>query len=255
MNIEEVKERLKKFQDDKFIFEPIEHKYTYTNKPLISCTTFIERFKKPFDKKYWSQKKAKDNGVSVESIVEKWDKKRDRACDLGTMVHDNIEHFYENNKFKKLSDKEANDRIKEFQKLYDKELYKFQHIASEVMMFHNEWGIAGTFDQLFYKDGEIIIADWKTNEKFTTNKDYAFEYLKYPFNRYKKNSLTIYSIQISIYRLMLEHVGINTSYGFIVHIPPKGECQIYKLLDFRDILKKYFKDEMSEKIILENKKW
>jgi thymidylate synthase (FAD) len=49
-----------KYYDDK-------HKYFIGNKELISTTTFIGKFKKPFNKDFWATKKAIEKGVAKES--------------------------------------------------------------------------------------------------------------------------------------------------------------------------------------------
>jgi ATP-dependent exoDNAse (exonuclease V) beta subunit len=253
--IEEILNKLKYFNDDNFKFDPEPHIYTYKNDEYISCTTFLKQFTEEFDSKYWSQKKASERGIKVEEIIAEWDQTRDRACELGTTVHDWIEHFYMINKTELTADNEANSRIEKFNKIYESRLSKLTPIASEVRMFSKKWKLAGTFDQLYYYDGDIIIGDWKTNKKLTTDKDYAFNKLKYPFQSLKNNDINKYSIQISIYRLMLEEVGINVSYGFICHIPPgEKEATIYKLKDFRSILKKYLNRELITEV-KETKLW
>lgn len=239
--INEIKEKIKVFDDDNFIFEEEAHKYTYEGKELISVTTFLENFITPFDEEYWSKKKADDRGVDQQVVLNEWAVTRDYACDLGTEVHEYIEFFYADD-IKVYENEEVNDRIKKFHTIYDSRLNVLEPVVSELRMFDIEWGLAGTFDQLYTYNGNIIMADWKTNKKIKTDKDYCFGWLKYPFNRYKENEFNKYSIQISLYRLMLKRMtGINIDYGFVCHIPEKGDAKIYKLKDFTKELELYFK--------------
>lgn len=251
LNIANIKEKLAKFQDENFVFDPVEHIYRYKGNVMYGCTSFLQRFIKPFDSEYWAQKKADDAGITKEEILAQWDAKRDRSCDLGHMVHEYIENFYIHNETKLTEDSEANERIEKFHTIYDERLKPLIPLASEVKVFSKKWNIAGTIDQLYYYEGNLIIGDWKTNKKIKTDKDFCFGYLLPPFNRCKDNELNKYSLQISIYRLILEEMGIDTHYGFICHIPDKGDSKIYKLKDFRAELRYYFDNQFIEETVNE----
>jgi len=267
IEIKNILKKLEKFNDDNFSFDPEPHIYKYKNEEFIGCTTYLKNFKYTFDVEAKSAAYAKKHGLLQEDVKKLWDDKRIAGCDLGTIVHDWIENFYKDRDKYLVNGKielkkehytdvdEANSRIDKFVKIYNEHLYKFIPIASEVRMFHKKWKISGTFDQLYYYNGQIIIADWKTNIKFNDDSAFAFNMLKYPFQSYKENELNIYSIQISIYRLMLESVGIKCAYGFICHIPGKGEAQIYKLKDFRPVLKKYLNGRRINDNVVEKKLW
>lgn len=243
--IDEIKEKIKVFQTDKFKFDPEPHIYTFENKKLISATTYLQRFTKSFDEDYWSKKKAEENGVTQEEILNEWKEKRDRSCDLGTMVHEHIENFYMNVDLPNIDDEEALERINKFYAIYEERLKNLEPIYSELKIFEPEWGIAGTIDQLFYYEGSVILGDWKTNKKIKTDKDYCFGWLKYPFNNYKENEINKYSLQVSLYRLILKkYADIDVDYSFICHIPPKGEPKIYKLKDFTKELKQVLDSEI-----------
>lgn len=252
-SIEEIKEKIKIFDDPDFIFEPVEHVYTYKGKIIHGATTYLQRFTKPFEEDYWSKKKADDRGITQEEVLNEWAEKRDRSCDLGTMVHEYIEDFYEKDRTELTEDNEANERIEKFHKIFKERLEVLIPIVSELRVFDPDWGIAGTLDQLYYYKGSVIIGDWKTNKKIKTDKDYCFGWLKAPFSQHKENELNKYSLQISLYSLILEKVaGIKIDYGFICHIPGKGESKIYKLKDFRKELKQYL-DNCTEEEINEEK--
>lgn len=251
--IKEVKEKLEIFNDKNFIFEPIEHVYTYNDNKYISVTTFLNNFVNEFDEDFWSKKKAKDRGVEQEVILNEWAITRDRGCDLGTMVHEYIEDFYVSDT-KAYDDDEVNERIVKFHEIFDKRLNVLTPIFSELRIFDHEWKIAGTLDQLYTYKNMLIIGDWKTNKKIKTDKDYCFGWLKYPFNKYKDNELNKYSIQISLYALILKRMAnIDIDYSFICHIPAKGEAKIYKLKDFSKELEMYFNSLKTKTKKIENK--
>lgn len=244
--IEEIREKLKYFDDSKFVFDEPSHTYRYDGELISGCTSFLERFIKPFDSDFWSKKKADQEGITQEEMLAQWDAKRDRSCDLGHAVHEYIEHFYEKNSTALTEDEEANERITKFHAIYESRLKPLHNIGSEIRVFSRKWKLAGTLDQLYYYKGAIIMGDWKTNKKIKTDKDFCFGKMLSPFQNLKDNELNKYSLQISLYRLMLEEAGIVCDYGFICHIPSKGDAKIYKLKDFRAELRTYLNHQFLE---------
>lgn len=236
---ESIQEKLKYYDDPLFKFDEPSHIYTYDGKVIHGVTTFLERFIKPFDSDYWSKKKADEEGIEQSEMLARWDAKRDRSCELGHNVHDYIEKFYEQGSTELTSDPEANERIEKFKTIYENKLSQLESIGSEIRVLSKVWGLAGTIDKLYLWENSVIVGDWKTNQKIKTDKDFAFGKLLYPFEKYKENELNKYSLQISLYQLLLEEAGIYSDYGFICHIPDKGEAKIYKLKDFRAELRTY----------------
>jgi hypothetical protein len=93
--IEDVLNKLEKFNDPKFKFEEKYHRYTYDGKVYNSVTRFIQNFHKPFEEEYWSNKKAEEAGVPQEWILKQWKEKNDRANYLGSETHNWIENYYQ----------------------------------------------------------------------------------------------------------------------------------------------------------------
>lgn len=238
--VESIKEKLKVYNDKDFKFDPEQHVYTYNGNVMRGTTGFLHNFVKPFDSDYWSKKKAEQAGITQEEMLAQWDAKRDRSCDLGHMVHDYIEHFYENNSTKLTEDEEANLRIAKFHTIYENKLKNLISVGSEIKVFSKKWNLAGTIDKIYLYENSIILGDWKTNKEIKTDKSFCFNKLLTPFNKYKDNELNKYSLQLSIYALLLEEAGIYVDYCFICHIPEKGDSEIYKLKDFRAELRAYF---------------
>ncbi len=95
-------------------------------------------------------------------------------------------------------------------------------------------------DSLFLYKGKIYILDWKTNKQFT-NDDHPkgrYEKLLEPFDQYWANHHNEYSIQLSLYALILEEWGFEVGGAYLVHIGPGDEeSQLYKIIDMRNELK------------------
>ena len=236
---------LKKFEcfnDDEFKFDPKYHKYTYYGDKFISVTTFIQQFHKPFETEFWSKKKAEQAGVPQEWILKEWKHKNDYANDIGTQTHNWIEDYY-NQIWKPLpSNEDVIHRINKFNKVYAKKLHKLEPLKFEVRVFSKRWKIAGMIDSLFLYKGKIYILDWKTNKQFTDdNHDKGkYEKLLEPFEDYWKNHLNEYSIQLSMYALILEEWGFEVGGAYLVHIGPGDEeAELYKVVDMREKLRSF----------------
>ena len=61
---------------------------------MTSVTTLVEDCFPKFDKNYWAARKALQEGVDPDMILDRWDREAQHARDLGTMMHDKIEHYY-----------------------------------------------------------------------------------------------------------------------------------------------------------------
>jgi ATP-dependent exoDNAse (exonuclease V) beta subunit len=235
-------DRLECFEDSEFIFNAKYHKYTYKDEQFISVTKFIQQFHKPFETDFWSKKKAEEAGVPQDWILNEWKKKNDYANDIGTQTHNWIEDYF-NGIWKPLPDNlDVINRINKFNIIFAKHLHKLQPLKFEVRVFSKKWKIAGMIDSLFIYNGKIFILDWKTNKVFTTDEHPKGKYEKLlePFEEDWKNHLSEYSIQLSLYALILEEWGFEIGGAYLVHIGPDDEeAKLYKVKDMRDKLRNY----------------
>jgi len=254
--------KLDYFKDQNFRFDPISHSYTYINpdtgKPIQifeSVSSFISQFKKPFDADRIAGYVAKSRGTTKEEVLAEWKATAKEGTDLGTFVHEWIEDYYNDKEpdhpillETKLSDldpmgtweERTFDRVSKFKMLYEDRLHKLDAKHQELRIFSRKWGIAGTLDALFELDDKFYVGDWKTNKKFTDDdhKEGRRQKMLYPFEDLWDNNLNGYSIQISMYRLMLEEAGFETAGGFLCWIGP-DDPKLYKTLDLRDRLREF----------------
>lgn len=247
--IELLRNQLDCFEDIKFEFDPVAHRYTYEGEPFISVTRFIQQFHKPFEQDYWSKKKAEQAGVPQDWILAEWKKLNDYANEVGTDTHQWIEDYF-NKIWKPLpSNPDVIHRINKFNKIYCKQLHKLEPLKFEVRVFSKKWKIAGMIDSLFVYRGKIYILDWKTNKDFTDDNHPkgTYEKLLAPFQDHFKNHLNEYSIQLSLYSLILEEWGFQVGGAYIVHIGPGDEdAELYKVVDMRDNLKLFLNGSIQE---------
>ncbi len=235
-------QKLDCFLDEEFKFDAKYHKYTYNGDQFISVTKFIQKFHKPFESDFWSKKKAEERGVDQDVILKEWQKLNDYANDLGTDTHQWIEDYY-NGLWKPLpSNLDLIHRINKFNKIFAKHLHKLEPVKFEVRVFSKKWKIAGMIDSLFLYKGKIFILDWKTNKQFTHDEHQkgTYEKLLEPFDVFWKNHHNEYSIQLSLYALILEEWGFEIGGAYLVHIGPgEEEAELFKVKDMRKQLIEY----------------
>jgi ATP-dependent exoDNAse (exonuclease V) beta subunit len=182
---------------------------------------------------------AKRRGVSYTLVLNEWKAISDTALDLGTKTHKWIEDYYNGDNPAYPDDPILLDRVNKFEEIYREKLYRFTPVKQEFRVFSRKWGIAGTMDELFKLNSNYYVGDWKTNKKFTTDdhSEGRKQKLLYPFEDLWDNSLNGYSIQLSLYRLILqEEAGFETAGAFLVWIGPNSKPELHKIVDLRDRL-------------------
>lgn len=248
--------KLQYFLDPNFRFDELSHTYTYVNsitgepvQKFSSVTGFISTFKEKFESEKVAARVAKKRGVSTKSILNEWKEISDTALSLGTNVHKWIEDYYNGTNPPDPQHPEELLRVNRFKTLYSEKLYKFTPICQEFRLFSRKWGLAGTMDALFKLGNDYYVGDWKTNKKFTTDSDCKGPFAKkllWPFDDLWENSLNSYSIQLSLYRLIMqEEAGFETKGAFLVWIGPKEKPMMYKTVDLRERLYKYLQKNKS----------
>jgi hypothetical protein len=215
------------------------HRYYYNGKQLESVSNITHLFTPKFDaavksqemyEKYYNDPTSKYYQMTQQQILEQWTVIKDTACDNGTNVHEFGEScFY----FMTYQDDKIlpnfKDRLNgdEFNSINEKEdaVVKFWNdlpqcfvpIASENQVCREDLGYSGTFDLLFYYDAELdnktpdksgfVIFDYKTNKDLYKN--FRGERMLYPFNELLNCSFNVYQLQLSLYQLALEPIGVK----------------------------------------------
>jgi len=135
------------------VFTEEGHTYTLNGKPLTSVTTFISKFKKPFQKEFWADKTANKEGVTRQEILDKWDSISLRACNKGSKFHAYAENYI-NNKILPNTiydfdiDMIAYDTIEShFLKFYEESKDNLVPVSSELCVGSEELGLCGMVDQ------------------------------------------------------------------------------------------------------------
>lgn len=224
---------------DAIKFDPEYHTYHLNGRRLANVTGLIGRLKKPFDAEYWANKKAQERGVTADVIRAEWDEARRVSLEKGTRLHKHIELA--------LKDERPDDpflalngRIPEmdaFDRMWS-DLEPMVHVrATEWVIGDAELGIAGTADAVLFNRGlnTFHVWDWKTGKKFETAN--RFQRLKPPFDDLDECELNVYSLQASLYRLMLErNTELVMSDCYVAYFGPDGRYMVHRALDLRERL-------------------
>jgi ATP-dependent DNA helicase PIF1 len=206
------------------------HVYILDNssKDMVSCTTFNGRFFKPFIKtdaianiiksdKYLNDPEYKYYQKSTEVIEAEWD----FSNKAGTQLHNEIENFL--NKVAVSNDSKEYGFFQSFLKDHK----DYTPFRTEWIIFAETLRIAGSIDAVF-KDphGNYVIFDWKRS--VVTYSD--FENAKYPLEHFKDNTFVKYSLQLNMYRHILEtFYGIKIKSMFIIELHPDNNS--YKKIE------------------------
>lgn len=177
-------------------FNEEKHEYSINGKILTSVTQFLDNYFKPFDEDKWSKKVAIKCKTTQKEILKQWERKRNRACEYGTYVHEQIENY--------LNNKSYNKSLKEIEQAKNILRIFCGDITSELRVFSEELGIAGTIDCVIEKDNNIYILDWKTGfNKIKKENKYGVKALD-PISHLADCNYVRYSLQLGLYKYILE---------------------------------------------------
>jgi ATP-dependent exoDNAse (exonuclease V) beta subunit len=137
-----------------------DHKYKIGKEEYISVTTFVKQFFQEFDDKAIAKKlsqipKFKKEKKGYRYWLKKWKFSREQ----GTVVHKEIEAYLN----KGIQPKHP--KAISATKFLNQEKIFLKDAVSELLVYSNEYKIAGTVDLVYTKDKKIYILDWKTNEE------------------------------------------------------------------------------------------
>lgn len=220
----------------------------------ISSTTLIHTLFPKFDADLIIGKMMKSKnwrrssyfGMTPDQIKESWDKNRDSAAEQGTLMHENIEKYYNG------VDHETNSKEFDLFQKYCNDHKSLEPFRTEWEIFDEDALIAGSVDMI-YKDpknpGSIIIADWKRSKEIKME------------NRWQKGTDELtrniddcnfnhYSLQLALYKNILEKkYNQKVSETFLVILHP-NQKEYIKLVtrDMDSVIQKIINRRMGMKV-------
>ena len=254
---------LAEFEDLEFYEEG--HKYILHGREIEKSVSGIghEFIREPFDEALQAARYAQRHGNTPEYWIERWRCNSFRATTLGTKTH----AYGESLGYLKAGHPEMicpeirsqyNAAYNYLAPIHPKEEAVEKFIESLPPSYHlvlNEAKvysgknpdagqnlktlICGTFDMLYYYDGEgcpekagFVVLDYKTNASLESeyNRKYRKTLLP-PFDDMIEEDLSLYTIQLSLYSLMLEDIGVPVLCRKIVWLTGEGDCRVIPVPD------------------------
>ena len=214
-------------RDAQLLFDAADHSYRLVNdgNPLHSVTNLVSSFFPAFDVNAWATKKAEKESRPIEEIFSEWEHNGLVARNLGTFMHEQIEHSFNKRPLEDTCRIDFPDgtseevSIKDELRYFDNFIYDVrpEPYRTEWKIFNDEYALAGTLDLLAVNySGEFIIYDWKRSRRM--GKEYGYDFVPNTRNPYMKgiNGLeyldctpfNVGCLQQNLYRFILE-----SSYG------------------------------------------
>ena len=218
-------------RDEYIVFEEKEHKYYLRGKQVgTSVTSLIHVFAPAFNAEKMAeriasnkcslQSRKKYQNMTKEMILEKWKADGEASSSMGTGLHRDIELFF--------NDVPTDNCSVEYS--YFNSFLK-SGLLDNLTAYRTEWSVydedldlAGQIDMLFYNssDNSFVIYDWKRSKEISfTNKFKEDKYLYEPLGNLENCNFNTYSLQLNIYRYMLQkNYGITVSGMYLLILHP-----------------------------------
>ena len=255
----EIRKRvLDSFQD--LVFEEEPHKYYLHGKEMMCVSNVVHMFQPHFDvdvmaqqtyERNYNNERSKYYRMTPEMIMAEWAKISNDACSHGTERHEFAESafYFMTNQFDRILE-QFRDRLsydEDGQPIFiakdEKEIAAATFyeelpdslfpILAETKVYNDKLGYSGTFDLLMYYDATIdgkddrynglCVMDWKTNRDLY--KHFKDQRLLHPFESLVDMPFSIYKLQLSLYQLCLENIGLKTIARRIMWLKPDGSYE------------------------------
>jgi len=219
-------------EDKQLKFDETKHEYTYgpMNLLLTSVTQLLNKYYQPFDSDFHAQRISKKEGKTKQEILGLWEEKKNVACDFGTKIHEYAEKFILKQPLPKADSPREQAYFNQVHE-YFMDHHKLSLVSTEIKLGLPAYRLAGTADLILKsEDGKVFLYDWKTSKEIVQDNRYK-KYLLPPFNYLPDNNFIKYSLQLSMYKLLLGLVyGLKIDGIYVIHLFEDGYKE-YKCLD------------------------
>ncbi|MBC8408318.1 MAG: hypothetical protein H8E12_06275 [Rhodobacteraceae bacterium] len=233
--------------DPKITLEEEMHVYKLVDDPqfqFTSSTTFLGQFFAPFEQDKIAQHLVTNvpryQGRTPEELKEEWK----LASDIGTAVHKELEDYL------RIGKAPVHLKAVQGQKWIDQNIPPWLKVFPEVIIYSKELKLAGMIDALVFDSvlDEYVLIDWKTNKKISQDAYQGKVGTHEATKDIADCSFMRYSIQLSLYRYILEtYYGITVKNSFIVHLKTDDAAQ-YKCPYLLKTITKMFGEAQHDKL-------
>jgi ATP-dependent exoDNAse (exonuclease V) beta subunit len=212
------------------------HTYTTADGQVLrNATAIVQSLQIPFDAPHHAGRLASERGISKEAILAEWEQIRTTAQAKGEAFHAYVKARLAGEVVEAPADMPEATFFNDWWEDSSVGPARLEPLCSEWVMGDSTLGIAGTADALFITgQGCLMLVDWKTGKRFNTYN--RFQTFLAPFTDLPDCELYRYSLQLSLYRLILRRAGLSpVAESYIFHFSGHG-YQRYSALDFTDRL-------------------
>ena len=198
---------------------------------LPSVSSIIKDLTPEFNKAKILPASARLQNIPVHELDFQWREKNRIACELGHQTHDFLEKYTGLETPVTPHERAGISYIRSLEG-------KYRISFRELRAYSRKYLYAGTMDLPLeeIQGTGYEIADYKTNG---TDLFKAYDLLKAPFAYLEASAFNKYQIQLSLYQLMLEEIGLRITNRRLVHLREDGNYKVYDLIDLTDELKPY----------------
>lgn len=259
---------LKAFEDLEFYEDG--HRYLLHGRELPSVSSIGHRYlRNPFDEQRQAAAYAEKHGKTAEHWIRQWHCNSFRATTLGTKTHEfgeslaylraghpelirpqiRIQYNEEYNYLAPIHPKEV--AVESFLNelpptlhlvLNEAKVYSGKNPDASLNLKEQ---ICGTFDMLYWYDGDgmeersgFVVMDYKTNASLSNDYSRRFgRVLLEPFHNMYEEDFSLYTIQLNLYALMLEDIGLPVIARRIVWLKDDGTYQLFDTPNITDTLR------------------
>jgi hypothetical protein len=226
---------------DQFIsFEEGPHIYTVCGErgTYTSVTTWNHGHFSKFDAdkvidnmmkgKNWNDPNYKYYGMTREQIKAMWDKKRDSSAGSGTVMHYDIECYYNNMDV-------SNDSIEfRYFKNFVRDFPELKPYRTEWMVYYEEMKLSGSIDMVFENpDGTLQIYDWKRVQEIRYEDTFGNKFAETEcIGHLPDTNFWHYSLQLNTYKKILEDkYGKKVTALYLVCLHPENIHKNYERIE------------------------
>jgi hypothetical protein len=215
-------------RDDRITFDEESHTYTIDGEHVVRCsvTRLVHHFVKAFDadkailmmknnrKRPWVERQREEftiDGVPMtnEQIKALWSANGNEQSSRGTLMHWHVEAELNHTRPDEPHSPEFQQFLVFKSEIMDARGWK--PLRTELSMFHCGLGVAGQADCICRDPaGDVVILDWKRCRSI--ERENSFAKMRSPFEHLDDCNFNHYSLQLNVYRLMLEQeYGLRVS--------------------------------------------
>ncbi len=200
-----------------------------------SGTTFVRRFKPPFDPDgEILKRKAAEANVTPEALKKDWERKAAQSSHYGTRCHENAEYQFKG-EYTKVHVRMTSLEERAFVLIWDYVNYLKEHltfVATEQIVFSTKYYLTGSIDILMadHPNRTLWILDWKTNKDIRRDNPWGGKMLK-PLSHLDDCNWVHYALQLGTYERIIRDEGYLEASGMagyqirraLLHVPHMGD--------------------------------